>query len=70
MPTDDALSHRLATQTEDLAQEFRGVLSHETVAACLADCLEQLAGARISAFVPTLAYRFAREHLQEMARAR
>lgn len=53
---------------ESLAQEFQGVYSRETVARCVADSHDQLAGtARVPAFLPLLAGRFARERLQASA---
>ena len=52
---------------EKLAQEFKGIASRETVDRVLDESFLQLAGARIQAYVPLFAERFARERLRAIA---
>ena len=50
-----------------LAREFSGVFGADTVAEVLLDSLERLGPARVKAYQPVLAYRFARERLADAA---
>src|SRR5579864_8593230 len=52
-----------------LKAEFAGIFSGETIERYIAESLDLLAGSRISAFVPVLAHRFARQRLQALAQA-
>jgi len=52
---------------EKLAEEFKGIASRETVDRVLEESFLQLAGARIQAYVPLFAERFARERLRAIA---
>jgi protein-tyrosine-phosphatase len=58
----------LAHQVDDLA-EFRGVFSRVTIERHVSESLEQFANARVTAFLPVLAHRFARERLQALGQA-
>jgi arsenate reductase len=58
------------THAEDtLAKEFAGIFSPETIAECLKDSDDRLAGAPVQAYVPLLSYRFARERLRAVAQS-
>ena len=60
----------LRRQTDDLAHEFEGVFSRETVERYVGESLEQLSGrARFEDFLPVLVYRFARERLRAFGQA-
>ena len=52
---------------QKLAEEFKGIASRETVDRVLEESFLQLAGARIQAYVPLFAERFARERLKAIA---
>jgi arsenate reductase (thioredoxin) len=52
---------------EKLAEEFKGIVSRETVDRVVEESFLQLAGARIQAFVPLFAERFTRERLRAIA---
>lgn len=52
---------------ERLADEFAGIFARETVSEVVRDSLERLAPARVKTYQPLLAYRFARERLQDSA---
>lgn len=54
---------------EALRDEFEGIFSPETIARYIAESVDLLGGARIYAFVPVLAHRFARERLKALAQA-
>lgn len=53
---------------DSLAEEFAGLFGRETVAGVVRDSLQRLAPARIKAYQPLLAYRYARQRLQDSAR--
>ncbi|HSK14719.1 MAG TPA: DUF3562 domain-containing protein [Gaiellaceae bacterium] len=60
----------LRRQVDDLAREFGGVFSRETVERLVDESVEQLAGrARFEDFVPVLVHRFARERLRAFGQA-
>ncbi len=61
-------SSTLAAHEERLTEEFHGVFSPETIRRALAESFQQLGSARISSFLPLLAYRYTRERLQATAR--
>ena len=52
---------------ERLAEEFRGIVSRETVERVLEESFVQLAGARIQTYVTLFAERFTRERLRAIA---
>ena len=53
----------------ELHEEFAGVFSRETIARYIEESTDMLSSARITAFVPLLIHRFARERLQALAQA-
>jgi arsenate reductase (thioredoxin) len=57
---------RAAASLED---EFRGVVSLETIERYIAESLDDLSASRVAAYVPVLAHRFARERLRALAQA-
>ena len=63
----DAVTEKhLAHQVDDLAKEFRGIFSRETIERHVSESLEQFANARVTTFLPVLAHRFAHERLQAL----
>jgi protein-tyrosine-phosphatase len=60
----------LSRGVDGLVEEFRGVLSRETIDRYVRDSLEALPAARITDFVPLLVHRFARERLRALGQAR
>ena len=54
---------------EKLVEEFVGIFSPETVAECLRDSADRLAGSPIQTYVALLSYRFARERLRAVAQS-
>lgn len=66
---DPATQHHVRQAAEALADELAGVYSRETIERYIADSLDLLGDARINAFVPVLAHRFARERLRALAQA-
>ena len=54
---------------EALQDEFSGTSSRETIARFIAESVDLLGGSKISAFVPVLAHRFARERLKALGQA-
>lgn len=53
---------------DSLREEFSGVFAPESIAACLQDSHRRLLPARVQAYLPLLAHRFARERLRAAAR--
>ncbi len=51
---------------DDLAAEFGGTFSTETVERYMAESLQALGGARVKTFVPLFCHRFARERLRAL----
>jgi arsenate reductase (thioredoxin) len=51
----------------ELHDEFAGIFSRETIARYIAESSDLLSNARITAFVPLLVHRFARERLKALA---
>jgi arsenate reductase (thioredoxin) len=66
---DPATRRHLDKQVDDLAQEFTGVFSRETVERFVGESLDGLRGARFADFVPVLVHRFARERLRALGQA-
>jgi hypothetical protein len=52
---------------DDLAREFEPTIARDTVHRVVSDTYESLSDARITAFVPILARRLARERLRSLA---
>ncbi|HYP25014.1 MAG TPA: arsenate reductase ArsC [Actinomycetota bacterium] len=52
-----------------LAEEFTGIFTPETVKRFVAESFEALSGARVQAFVPLFIHRFAKERLEAVAQA-
>lgn len=67
----DPIARRhLGSAIDSLADDFRGLYSHETIARFVDESLESLfADARIADYVPVLAYRFTKERLTALAQA-
>ena len=55
---------------DELHAEFAGIFSTETIARYIEESSDLLRTARITAFVPLLVHRFARERLRALAQAR
>lgn len=73
MPDLDALSHEqrtaLSSASRNLAREFDGVFGTQTIEAFLVSSYDQFASrARVTAFLPLFAERFARQRLKALAR--
>ena len=59
------LPAELTRAVELLTEDYVGIFSRETVRDCVLDSFERLqAGARVTAYLPLLAHRFARERLR------
>ena len=56
----------IAKQVDDLAREFEGILSRETVDRYVQESLDGFASARFSDFLPVLVYRYTRERLSAL----
>jgi protein-tyrosine-phosphatase len=63
---DAVTEQHLAHQVDDLAKEFHGIFSRETIERYVSESLEQFTNARVTTFVPVLAHRFARERLSAL----
>jgi arsenate reductase (thioredoxin) len=59
----------IAKQIDDLALEFEGVFSRETVNRYVQESLDGFATARFSDFLPLLVYRYSRERLSALGQA-
>jgi len=62
-------AHHAAKALEALQDELSDVHDQETIQRIMDDSLERFADAPLEAFIPTLAYRLARERLRAIARA-
>jgi arsenate reductase (thioredoxin) len=60
---DPATQTHLRKQVDDLAEEFAGVVSRETVERVAEESVDSLGDVRFDDYIPVLAYRFARERL-------
>jgi len=54
---------------DDLIREFESEVPRDTVYRVVADTFESLGNARITAYVPLLARRIARDHLRSLVRS-
>src|SRR5678815_3349411 len=63
------LEHEAAVSREvrNLADEFAGIFSVETVGRYVQASLDTLQGARVDSFIPLFVHRFARERLRALA---
>jgi arsenate reductase len=66
---DPATETHLERQADDLAAEFRGVVSPETVERVIRESIEVLGEVRFDDYIPVLAYRFSRERLVAIGHA-
>jgi arsenate reductase len=66
---DPITRHQIEHAASELHDEFAGIFSEETIARYIAESSDLLSGARVTAFVPLLVHRFARERLQALAQA-
>jgi protein-tyrosine-phosphatase len=66
---DPVTAKHVASTARSLHDEFREIFGVETIERFLAESLDQLSGSRVSAYVPVLAHRFARERLRALAQA-
>jgi arsenate reductase (thioredoxin) len=64
---DPVTEHHIEQAARELAKEFAGTFSQETIDRYLRESTELFGGARISVYVPVLAHRFARERLRALA---
>jgi arsenate reductase (thioredoxin) len=67
---DPVTQHHINQAAKRLAEEFAGIFSQETIARYMAESTDLLSGAKIRAFVPTLAHRFCRERLRALAQVK
>ena len=66
---DPITRQRVERAADALQEEFAGTFGRETIARYLADSADLLGNSAISAFVPLLAHRFARERLKALGQA-
>jgi protein-tyrosine-phosphatase len=66
---DPATRRHVDKQVDDLAHEFDGVFSRETVERFVDESLAGLSRARFADYVPVLIHRFARERLRALGQA-
>ena len=59
----------IAKQVDDLALEFEGVFSRETVDRYVQESLDGFESARFSDFLPVLVYRYTRERLKALGQS-
>jgi protein-tyrosine-phosphatase len=69
-PTLDPITEQHVRRvTEGLVDEFAGIFSAETIQRYISESVDLLGESKITAFVPVLAHRFARERLKALAQA-
>lgn len=66
---DDAVRMRLASAVDRLAKEFDGIYERQAIAELVDESARELSGGGVTAFVPVIAERFARERLRAQAQA-
>jgi protein-tyrosine-phosphatase len=66
---DPTTRRHIEKHVDDLAHEFRGIFSRETIDRYVAESIEQLSSARLPDYIPVLVYRFARERLRALGQA-
>jgi arsenate reductase (thioredoxin) len=74
MPFRDTPMDPLTRQTfersiTDLAEEFRGIFSLETIERYVNESVDRLSGARVVDFIPLFVHRFSRQRLRALAQA-
>ena len=67
---DPITRNQIRHAADELHAEFAGIFSTETIARYIEESSDLLRTARITAFVPLLVHRFARERLRALAQAR
>jgi arsenate reductase (thioredoxin) len=66
---DAATASHVDSTVHDLAREFAGVFSEETIGRYVHEALRQFEGARIATYIPVLVHRYSRERLRALAQA-
>ena len=66
---DPITRQRVERAADALQEEFAGTFGRETIARYIAESADLLGNAAVSAFVPLLAHRFARERLKALGQA-
>lgn len=66
---DPITRQRVERAADALQEEFAGTFSRETIARYIAESADLLGNSSVSAFVPLLAHRFARERLKALGQA-
>jgi arsenate reductase len=68
-PMDPISRATFARSIEELAQEFRGIFSLETIERYVNESIDRMSGARVVDFIPLFVHRFSREQLRALAQA-
>jgi arsenate reductase (thioredoxin) len=68
MPLDPLSRQTFARPIADLCVEFEGIFSPETIERYIDDSIDQMAGARVTDFIPLFVHRFARQRLRALAK--
>jgi arsenate reductase len=68
-PMDPISRATFARSIEELAQEFRGIFSLETVERYVNESIDRMSGARVVDFIPLFVHRFSREQLRALAQS-
>jgi arsenate reductase (thioredoxin) len=66
---DPITRNQIKHAAQELHDEFAGIFSEETIERYITESSDLLSNARITAFVPLLVHRFARERLRALAQA-
>jgi len=61
--------HHLKKAIDDLARQFDGIFSRETIDRFVNESIAYFADAKVAEFVPVLVYRYSRERLQALGQA-
>jgi arsenate reductase len=68
-PMDPLTRQAFARSIADLAAEFRGIFSLETVERYVDESIDRMSGARVVDFIPLFVHRFSRQRLRALAQA-
>jgi arsenate reductase (thioredoxin) len=68
-PMDPLTRQTFARSIADLAEEFRGIFSLETVERYVDESIDRMSGARVVDFIPLFVHRFSRQRLRALAQA-
>jgi arsenate reductase (thioredoxin) len=68
-PMDPLTRQTFARSIADLATEFRGIFSLETVERYVDESIDRMSGARVVDFIPLFVHRFSRQRLRALAQA-